>query len=71
MKYAIIKVVNGTYSIHAEGITDLSNAIVQFHGVCQTLWNAHDVANATVAIVDNTLLFVDRYVETIKHTSTV
>lgn len=70
MKYAVIKVVNGNYSIHAEGITDIASAIVQFHGVCQTLWNAQDVTSATIAIIDETLLFVDRYVETVKHTIT-
>ena len=40
MKLAIVKVINGNYSIHAEGITAIENAKVQFHGLCQTLWNA-------------------------------
>ena len=55
MKYAIIKVINGNYSIHAEGITVLTNAKTQFHGLCQTLWNAPDVISATVKIVDENL----------------
>lgn len=67
MKYAIIKVVNGTFSIHAEGITDINTAIVQFHGVCQTLWNAQDVVSATVEIVDEKLSYVDSYKEFIRH----
>lgn len=67
MKYAIIKVVNGNYSVHAEGITVLSNAKTQFHGLCQTLWNAADVISATVKIVDENLDCVEDYKEFITH----
>lgn len=63
MKYAIIKVVNGNYSIHAEGITDLSNAKSQYHGLCQTLWNAPDVITGCVAIVDENLEVVSEYTQ--------
>ena len=70
MKYAIIKVVNGSYSIHAEGITSLENAKTQFHGVCQTLWSAQDVILATVIIADEDLNFVEGYREFIRHTAT-
>ena len=31
MKYAIIKCINGNYSIHAEGITDINSAKISFH----------------------------------------
>lgn len=67
MKYAIIKVVNGSYSIHAEGITDITNAKVQFHGLCQTLWNSPDVITATVIICDEKLNYIDGYKEFIYH----
>ena len=67
MKYAIIKVINGNYSIHAEGITVLTNAKTQFHGLCQTLWNAPDVISATVKIVDENLDCVEDYKECITH----
>lgn len=67
MKYAIVKVVNGNYSIHAEGITELANAKTQFHGLCQTLWNAPDVLTACVLIVDEQLDCVEGYKEFIKH----
>jgi len=67
MKYAIVKVVNGTYAIHAEGFTDISNAKVSFHGLCQTLWNAPDVLSAEVAIVDENLDPVEGYKEYIHH----
>lgn len=71
MKYAIIKVINGNYFIHAEGITDLASAKTQFHGLCQTLWNAQDVITATVKIVDEQLDCVEDYKEYIMHDQTV
>ena len=67
MKYAIVKVINGHYSIHAEGITVLSSAKTQFHGLCQTLWNATDVVTAYVEIVDEQLDVVEGYKEFIHH----
>lgn len=68
MKYAIIKVINGNYFIHAEGITDIASAKVQFHGLCQTLWNAPDVTTAYVMIADEQLDAVEGYKEYIHHT---
>ena len=70
MKYGIVKVINGNYSIHAEGITDVANAKVSFHGLCQTLWNAPDVITAEVAIVDENLDAVEGYKEFISHEPT-
>lgn len=67
MRYAIIKVINGNYFIHAEGIMELSSAKTQFHGLCQTLWNAPDVINAFVMIVDEQLDVVEGYKEFIHH----
>ena len=67
MKYAIIKVSNGNYEVYSEGITDITNAKVQFHGVCQSLWNAKDVVTASVAIVNEQLNIVDGYKEFIRH----
>ena len=67
MKYGLIKVVNGNYFIHAEGITDLSSAKTQFHGLCQTLWNAPDVLTACVMIVDENLEWIAGYKEFISH----
>ena len=67
MKYAIIKVINGNYSIHAEGITSLASAKTNFHGLCQTLWNAPDVISATVIIADENLDCVEGYKEFITH----
>lgn len=67
MKYAIIKVINGNYFIHSEGITDIANAKVQFHGLCQVLWNAPDVITAYVMIADEQLDAVEGYKEYIHH----
>lgn len=67
MKYAIVKVINGSFSVHAEGYTDPNAAKVTFHGVCQTLWNAQDVVTAMVMIVDENLDCVGRYKEYIQH----
>jgi len=67
MKYAIIKCINGSYSIHAEGFTNVSAALVNYHGLCQTLWNAPDVITAHVAIVDEQLNVVEGYREYIHH----
>ena len=63
MKYAIIKVINGNYFIHAEGITALDSAKTQFHGLCQTLWNAPDVVTAYVMIADEQLDAAEGYKE--------
>lgn len=67
MTYAIVKCINGSYSIHAEGFADLSSAKVNYHGLCQTLWNAPDVLSAHVAIVDEQLDVVEGYKESIHH----
>lgn len=67
MKYAIIKCVNGNYSVHAEGITEVSSAKTTFHGLCQMLWNAPDVITATVKIIDENLDNVEGYRDFITH----
>lgn len=67
MQYAIMKVVNGSFAIQAEGITDVASAKTQFHGLCQTLWNAPDVLTACVMITDESLNVVEGYREFISH----
>lgn len=67
MKYAIVKVINGNFAIHAEGFTELAAAKVNYFGLCQTLWNAPDVADAYAAIVDTQLDVVEKYKEYIHH----
>ena len=67
MKYAIIKVVNGNYTIEAEGYTSLESAIMKFHDVCKILWNAADVRTAHVIIADEQLDAMAGYKEFIHH----
>lgn len=66
MKYAIIKVINGNYFIHAEGITSLASAKTMFHSLCASLWNADDVLTAEVKIMDENLDCVEDYKEFIR-----
>ena len=66
MKYAIFKSINGNFAVHAEG-TDLNGMRVNFHSLCQTLWNAPDVITAKVEIVDEQLNVVEDYREYIHH----
>lgn len=67
MKYAIVKCINGNYSVHAEGITDINAAKTSFHGLCQSLWNAPDVVTATVKIMDENLDNAEGYRDFIYH----
>lgn len=69
MKLAIIKCVNGSFSVAAEGIETEQAALVQFHGQCQALWNAPDVLTGEVAIVDEQLDIYKGYKEFIRHTA--
>jgi len=67
MKYAVVRVSNGSYAIHSEGWTDLEKAKVNFFGLCQTLHNASDVRTACCMIVDENLDNVEGYKEFISH----
>ena len=67
MKYAVIKVVNGSYFIHSEGWTDLEKEKVNYFSLCQTLHNASDVQTACCMIIDENLDNVEGYKEFIRH----
>ena len=66
MKYSVIKVVNSNYAIVSEH-NDLQSALVKFHDVCKTHWNAQDVEGAMIAIFDENLDIVDGHKEYIYH----
>ena len=66
MKYSIIKCINGAFSVDSEH-SELTQAKVRFHAICQTLWNASDVVTAKVMIVDEQLNCVEDYREYIHH----
>ena len=67
MKYAIVKIVNGSFSIDSEWNDNIQGAIVKFHSVCGTLWNEMSVETATVEIIDNQGDVVQGYKEFINH----
>lgn len=69
MTYAIIECVNGHFFVRAEGITSIESAKVQYHGRCQALWNAPDVASAYVMIVNTQLDVVEGCKEYIHHSA--
>lgn len=64
--FSVVQNVNGANSIAAEGL-DYNGAKVNFHRICQNLWNASDVKTATVKIMDDTLNTLDGDTETIVH----
>lgn len=66
MKYAVLKVSNGHFFVHSEW-SDLTQAKVDFHGLCRTFWNAPDVITGKIMIVDEQLNCVDGYSEYIFH----
>ena len=68
--YAVIKSVNGSLAVAAEGLTDINAVKVNFHGLCQTLANASDVLNATVRVVDDNLNVLGEFYEHIEHPQT-
>lgn len=67
MKYAIIKVSDGNFSVVEEGFTDLNTAKKRWHHHCEALYAASDFSVACVQIVDENLNSVggDKYRETI------
>ena len=67
MKYAVVKVVNGTYAIHSEGWTDLEKATINFAQLWATLMNASDVQTACIMIVDENLDCVDGNKKFVNH----
>lgn len=68
MKYAVVKVINGSFVIHSEGWTDLEKAKVNYFDLCKTLHNAEDVQTACCRIIDENLDNVEGYKEFINHT---
>lgn len=63
MKYAVIKVVNGNFSIVSEGWTDVNKAMVSFHSTCTDLYN--DIANVSTMAV----MILDSIGSIVKHES--
>ncbi|MCQ2969888.1 MAG: hypothetical protein MJ191_07275, partial [Clostridium sp.] len=66
MGYGIIKNINGAFTVDSE-FTDLDKAKVKFHDVCKNLWNASDVLEATVVLVNDKMATIGNYSEYITH----
>lgn len=67
MKYAVLKIINGNFSIDSEWNENLQGAIVNFHDVCKILWNEASVETATVEIIDQQGDIVQGYKEFVHH----
>ncbi len=70
MKYSVVKVVNNNFAIVSEH-GDIRSAIVQFHDQCKIHWNAPDVLDATISILDENLDAYQGYKEHIHHDAVV
>lgn len=57
MKYAIITCINSNFAVKAE-YSALDKAKVGFHQQCASLWNAEDVLEAEISIMDENLTTV-------------
>lgn len=66
MKYSVIKVSNGNFAVATEH-DDLQPAIISYHNLCTIHWNAPDVLDATIAILDENLDTVVGYKEHVHH----
>lgn len=67
MKYALIQVSNGSFTVVAEYGDNKQAGFVGWHDRCKILWNAPDVIKATVALVDENLDVVEGMIEQISH----
>jgi hypothetical protein len=57
MKYAIITCINGNFAVKAE-YDSLDKAKVGYHQQCAVLWNASDVVDAEISVLNETLTTV-------------
>ena len=70
MKLALVKCVNGNFSIVSEHGENAQAAKVAFFHQSEILWNAPDVITGTVAIVDEQMDVFEDYKEHIYHEPT-
>jgi len=71
MKLYVCKIVNGGTLTVVSETTNEQNALVNFHGTCQTLWNAPDVLTGMVKILDENMDNWQKKMEYITHTPQV
>ena len=67
MKYSLIACTNGNFAVKSEHGENKQAAMVAFHKLCETYWNAPDVTTAMIKVVDENLDTVDGKMEYITH----
>ena len=67
MKYSLIACTNGNFAVKSEHGENKQAAMVAFHKLCETYWNAPDVTSAMIKVVDENLDTVDGKMEYITH----
>ena len=65
--FAVVSVVNGVFNIDSEWGDNLQGARVAYHQRCATLWNAMDVVEAVVRLVNKDFVTYTNYFEGISH----
>lgn len=58
MKYSVVQVADGQYTIAKEGLTTKKQAMVNYHQVCANLWNDANTDRAEVRLVDENFVFI-------------
>lgn len=67
MKYSLIACTNGNFAVKSEHGENKQAALVAFHQLSATYWNAPDVTTAMIKVVDENLDTVDGKMEYITH----
>ena len=67
MKLFVVQVVNGNMTIKSEWTENEKGAKVAFHQLCAALWNADDVYDGEVKILDDQMNTFAGYAEHITH----
>ena len=67
MKYSLIAVTNGNFAVKSEHGENKQAALVAFHQLSATYWNAPDVTTAMIKVVDENLDLVESKMEYITH----
>ena len=65
MKYAVVSVTDGNFTVHSEHGENLQGAKVEWHNYCKNLWNDAGTTRAEIKILDEQLDCVDGYKELI------
>ena len=67
MKYSLIACTNGNFAVKSEHGENKQAALVAFHQLSASYWNAPDVTSAMIKVVDENLDTVDGKMEYITH----